>query len=170
MNDETVTKLLQTLEQIRGCADRSRQQPLWREAFNLLKKLPVDQNRAANIVAGRNVTALATLVAELRAAMQEADAAAEPGAVPDSVHIASARDVTDEETLKAAMKLFRRRFKFAKLDEESKLGRSPIGGGHRLQGFAIEAPGDYPRIVWDELVRRGQLRYTGEGFYQLAED
>lgn len=170
MSQDAVMKLFETLELIRACADRSKQQPLWREAFNLLKKLPVDQNRAANAVAGRNVTALATLVAELREAQQKAEEAATPGAVPDAVHIASARDVTDEETLKAALKLFRRRFKFARLDEESKLGRSPIGGGHRLQAFAIEAPGDYPRVVWDELARRGELRYAGEGFYQLTEE
>ena len=36
MSDEMVKKLVQTLEQIRTCADRSKQQPLWREAFNLL--------------------------------------------------------------------------------------------------------------------------------------
>jgi hypothetical protein len=165
MTDDALVRLIDTLQQIRDTTDRSKQQPLWRDAFNLLKKLPVDANRGANAVAGRNVTALAQIVAELRAAAQPS----ETGAIEDSVHTAASHDVADEETLKAALKLFRRREKFARLDEESRLGRGPIGSGHRIQSFAIEAPPDYPRAVWDALARRGQLRSVGKGFYELTD-
>ena len=72
------------------------------------------------------------------------------------------------EQLKAAFKAFKRRIKLMQLDEESRIGGSPLSGGKRAQILAIEPPNDFPQAVWDELVRQGKLRKAGHGLYELA--
>lgn len=72
------------------------------------------------------------------------------------------------ETLKAALKAFRKRLKLTRLDEESKLGRSPLSAGSKSSVIAIVPPNQFPREVWEELVRQGQLRKSGTGFYELV--
>lgn len=72
--------------------------------------------------------------------------------------------ISDEE-LKKAMKAFRKRLKLTRLDDESRLGRSPLTGG----GTGIESiipPREFPREVWDELVKRGRLSKDSDGFYR----
>lgn len=80
----------------------------------------------------------------------------------------SSSDVSPE-TLKAAMKAFRKRLKLTHLNEESKLGRSPMTSGRQSQVMAIMPPHQYDKAVWDELVRQGKLKDAGRGFYQLVE-
>jgi len=80
-----------------------------------------------------------------------------------------ASDSPSPETLKAAMKAFRKRLKLTKLNEESKLGRSPMTSGKQSQVAAIMPPHQYTKDVWDELVRQGKLKDAGRGFYRLAE-
>ena len=73
------------------------------------------------------------------------------------------------ELVKKAMRAFRKRLKLTKLNEESKLGRSPLTGGKKSTVVAIMAPYGYPKEVWDELVRQGKLKDVGRGFYELVE-
>lgn len=74
---------------------------------------------------------------------------------------------TDEE-LKHAMKVFKKRLKLTKLDDESRLGRSPLttGGNSGIQ--SIIPPRDIPQEIWDELVARGQLTREHDGFYRIG--
>ena len=72
------------------------------------------------------------------------------------------------ETLKSALKAFRKRMKLTKLDDESKLGRSPFSSGSSEQIIAIVPPNQFPREVWEELVKQGQLKKSGSSFYQLV--
>jgi hypothetical protein len=78
-------------------------------------------------------------------------------------------DAVDPATLKRAMKAFRKRLKLTRLNEESKLGRSPLTGGKHSDVVAIMPPHQYPPEVWQELVRQGRLKDTGGGFYELVE-
>jgi hypothetical protein len=74
--------------------------------------------------------------------------------------------IPDEE-LKKAMKIFKKRLKLTRLDDESRLGRSPLTGG----GTGIESiipPGQVKQEVWDELVKRGQLSKDFDGFYRIG--
>jgi len=74
--------------------------------------------------------------------------------------------VTDEE-VKMAYKAFKKRLKLTRLDDESRLGRSPLTGG----GTGIESivpPREYRQEIWDELVKRGQLTPDGDGFYRIG--
>lgn len=73
-----------------------------------------------------------------------------------------------EDVLKMALKAFRKRLKLTRLDEDSKLGRSPLTGGkHAI--VAIQPPNQFPPRVWQELVRQGKLKPAGSGMYQLVE-
>jgi hypothetical protein len=71
------------------------------------------------------------------------------------------------ETLKGAMKAFKKRLKLTALDEDSRLGRGPFSGG-RTGVFAIRPPDKYPQEVWDELCRQGKLRCS-HGLYELPQ-
>ena len=75
----------------------------------------------------------------------------------------------DPADLKRAMKAFRKRLKLTKLNEESKLGRSPLTSGKKSTVVAIMPPHQYPDPVWKELVVRGRLKDAGNGFYELVE-
>jgi hypothetical protein len=76
----------------------------------------------------------------------------------------------DPEVMKAAMKAFRKRLKFARLDAESRLGVRPTTTGRKAEIDAIIAPSDYPRSVWEALVAAGRLRSEGGGFYALVDE
>ena len=92
-------------------------------------------------------------------------AADEPADHPE----AQPPDGPDPATLKRAMKAFRKRLKLTHLNEESKLGRSPLTGGKHSDVVAIMPPHQYPPEVWQELVKRGRLKNAGTGFYELVE-
>lgn len=74
-----------------------------------------------------------------------------------------------EEELKKAYKAFKKRLKLTQLDDESRLGRSPLtqGGDSGIQ--SIIPPREYPQAVWDELVKQGKLTAEGDGFYRLGK-
>lgn len=73
---------------------------------------------------------------------------------------------TDEE-LRKAIKAFRKRMKMNQLEEDSKLGHSPLTGA-RNKIVAIRPPTGFGAEVWQELVTRGLLKPDGGGFYQLT--
>lgn len=73
------------------------------------------------------------------------------------------------ETLKAALKAFKRRLKLTQLDDTSRVGRSPMSSGQSSSIAGITAPDQYPRAVWDELVKRGRLKNAGHGTYSLVQ-
>lgn len=74
------------------------------------------------------------------------------------------------QELKSALKVFRKRLKFMRLDDESKLGgHGAMTGGKRSGVVGITPPGEFPKAVWDELVKQGQLKSVGRGLYQLRQ-
>ena len=73
---------------------------------------------------------------------------------------------TDEE-LKKALKAFKKRMKLTQLEEDSRLGHSPLTGS-RSMITAIEPPRGFGREIWQELVEKGFLKDDGRGFYQLV--
>lgn len=72
------------------------------------------------------------------------------------------------DDLKKAYQAFKKRLKLARLDDESRLGRRAMTGGESSSIRAIQPPNQYPKAVWEELVRQGKLRYAGAGLYELA--
>lgn len=73
------------------------------------------------------------------------------------------------DELRRALKAFKKRLKMAQLDDESRLGRGAMSSGARSQIVSIMPPSQYPKAVWDELVRQGRLRYVGNGLYEPVE-
>jgi hypothetical protein len=73
------------------------------------------------------------------------------------------------EELKQAYKAFKKRLKLTRLDAESKVGHGPMSAGKTWGIDAITPPNQYPRAVWDELVRHGKLKYAGDGLFSLIE-
>jgi len=73
----------------------------------------------------------------------------------------------DNEELKRAMKAFKKRLKLTRLDDESRLGRSPLtSGGSGI--VSIIPPREFPQAVWDQLVAQGQLSKDRDGFYRIG--
>ena len=72
------------------------------------------------------------------------------------------------ETLKSALKAFKKRLKLTALDDDSSLGRGPFSSGAKGI-YAIQPPNQFPREVWEELCRQGKLRNTGQGLYELVK-
>jgi hypothetical protein len=73
------------------------------------------------------------------------------------------------EELKKALKAFKKRLKLTRLDHESRLGYGPMSSGSSSALVAIPPPNQYPKTVWDELVRQGKLKYLGQGLYELGD-
>lgn len=165
-------------------------QKLWKNAAASLEKLvDKDDPRAKKIIASRDLSALARLVGELSAGARAtgkdkpADggpiigetpanplaAPAAPSAQPAPATAPVEAAAPTHEQLKSALKMFRKRVKLKRLDDESKLGRSPLSSGKKAGSFAIMAPREYPPAVWEELARQGKLKSAGGSFYELVE-
>lgn len=67
-----------------------------------------------------------------------------------------------------AMKAYRKSLKVTRLVDESRIGGGPMSSGTASGIVAITPPPQYPREVWSELVRLGQLVYAGQGMYGLG--
>ena len=71
--------------------------------------------------------------------------------------------------LKAAMKAFKKRLKLTCLDDQSRIGVGPMSSGRQSGIVGITPPDQFPQAVWDELVRKGRLKRTGNGLYELPQ-
>ena len=72
------------------------------------------------------------------------------------------------QELKAALKAFKKRLKLTQLDDQSRIGRGPMSGGHASGIMAITPPDQFPSAVWEELARQGKLKSAGSGMYELV--
>lgn len=170
----TLQKLSEAVSDLYLAESPAKTQRLWETVRRLLARA-TDDPRVANILGKRDVGQLAQLVNDINAGKTAPEAppevapevAPQPPQPQESPATPAEGDIAPE-TLKAALKAFKKRLKLSRLDEESQLGRSPMTGGSRSAIVAIQPPNQYPRAVWDELVRQGRLRESGRGFYQLV--
>lgn len=88
-----------------------------------------------------------------------------PPLAPDS----PAPAAPDATVVKGAMKAFRKKLKSMRLDKESRMG-GPLSSGKASGITAITPPSQFPREVWEELVKQGQLVYEGDGVYRLKHE
>jgi hypothetical protein len=73
---------------------------------------------------------------------------------------------TDSE-LRTALKAFRKRLKMMQLEDDSKLGHSPLTG-QKSTVTAIRPPSGFGKEIWEELATKGVLKYDGGGLYMLT--
>jgi hypothetical protein len=89
---------------------------------------------------------------------------------PSGSHDESASEAEQSisrDVLKAAYAAFKKRWKLTRLDYESRIGRGPLSAGSKSAIVGIEGPREYPRAVWDELVKQGRLKHAGSGLYAM---
>ncbi len=146
-----------SLVQSAGAAEAG---PRWGAMHKVLLKAKVQPAVIMRLVANRDVAGLADLVRWLSGEVIE-EVVAAPVPVVAAI---------DPEILRAAMKTFRKRLRYARLDAESRLGVGPMTSGKKSDIDALEAPRDYPTSVWHALVAAGRLKNTGGGFYALVDD
>jgi hypothetical protein len=75
--------------------------------------------------------------------------------------------VPSREVLKSAYNAFKKRWKLTRLDYESRIGRGPLSAGSKSAIVGIAAPKEFPRAVWEELVKQGRLKHAGSGLYAM---
>lgn len=97
------------------------------------------------------------------------DLSSDPGPSGPSASDSTPGGLNAEE-LRNALKAFKKRLKLTRLDDESRLGHGAMTKGGRSGVQAIQPPLQYPKAVWDELVRQGRLKYTGHGLYTLGNE
>jgi hypothetical protein len=71
------------------------------------------------------------------------------------------------EVLKSAYNAFKKRWKLTRLDYESRIGRGPLSAGQKSAIVGIAAPKEFPRAVWEELVKQGRIKRAGSGLYAM---
>ncbi len=71
--------------------------------------------------------------------------------------------------LKGALKAFKKRLKAMKLDSESGKITGPLSSGRSSAIQAITPPSQFPKEIWEELVKMGKLKYEGYGTYELLD-
>ena len=150
-----VDELAQIASEIAQAADVG---PLWGKLHKVLLKSTVDAAIAGKIIMHRDEAELAKAIAQL----QSGDAVT----LDSEVEEVEASDIPFE-IRKKAMRVFRNRVKYIKLDRESKLGVGPLSGGKEAKFDSVAAPHDFPNEVWQALAEEGQLIDDGGGFYRL---
>ena len=117
------------------------------------------------VIIGRDLAAFDQLVAGLKGEDTPATEEAADASAPEAD--SGPAEAIPTETLRKAMKAFRRRVKLTKLDQESKLGVGPMSSGRTAEFESIIPPHEFPAAVWKALAADGRLEDTGRGFYKL---
>jgi hypothetical protein len=73
-----------------------------------------------------------------------------------------------EEDMKKALKAFRKRLKMTQLEEDSRLGHSPLTGA-KNKIVSMRPPAGFGKDVWEDLANLGFLKRDGGGFYEIVE-
>lgn len=71
------------------------------------------------------------------------------------------------EELRKAYRAFKKKLKTQQLEDDSRLGRSPLTGA-RSSVIAIQPPSGFGREIWTELVEQGYLKNEGGGMFGLT--
>jgi hypothetical protein len=72
----------------------------------------------------------------------------------------------DPAILKSAYNAFKKRWKLTRLDYESRIGKSPLSGS-KSAIVGITAPKEFPKAVWEELIKQNRLKRAGSGLYSM---
>ena len=132
--------------------------PLWGELHKAFLKSTVEPSVAAKIIMHKDVEELNKVVTQLQCG-SNVTIEEEVVSLPELEH----------ETIIEALRVFRKRIKFMKLDHESKLGVGPLTGGKELKFDSVMAPHDYPMEVWQSLAASGHLIDDGGGFFRIPD-
>ena len=134
--------------------------PLWGELHKAFLKSDVDSAVAAQIIMHKDIDELKKVVLQLQTGSEVALDEKKSVVLPS----------LDHETQIEALRCFRKRVKFMKLDRESKLGVGPLTSGKDASVDSMMAPHDFPMEVWLALAADGQLVDDGGGFFHIPNN
>jgi len=153
-----IEKIRDTETQLRSATDPVRQMEHWALLERLLSRMPVDQSELKRICNDRDAVGLDALISRLE--NPEAFKKEEP--LPDFT----------QTELNDALRAFRHRIKYMKLDQESQISQREVTSGKRADIGAIQPPGpsEFNPKIWKVLVKKGMLVDEGKGFYREPYD
>ena len=157
-------EVIESLRSLREVLEGPDAGPNWGAAHKMLVKAGVPVADITPVIIGRDLEAFDRLIADLAGESTETgEPSTEETVGTDDAPVES----IPAETLKKAMKAFRRRVKLTRLDQESKLGVGPMSSGRTSEFDSIIPPHEFPAEVWRALAAEGRLEDTGRGFYKL---
>ncbi len=148
-------KIRQLTDQIRTSTNGLEVVDAWALAERLLGRMPVDAGEAQRVFKEKDAPGLEALVAKLEN--------------PETTPEAPAVEVSERE-MNDALRMFRKRIKLARLNDESRLGGRGMTAGKKSDIASIEGPKEFPRRVWKALAKAGKLSDEGHGFYTLPPE
>lgn len=150
-----IEKIRDTETKLRSQSDPVKQLELWTMLQRLLGRMPVDQSLLKQIVKDRDAIGLDMMIAKLEDPM-----AFKPKEEP-------LPEYTQAE-LNDALRAFRHRLKYKKLDEESQISQRELTTGKHAKIDSMQPPGpsEYDPRIWKVLVKNGMLVEEGRGFYR----
>jgi len=149
-----IEKIRDTETKLRAIADPMKQLDSWNLLERLLGRMPVDQPELARIIKDRDAIGLDVMIKKLE----------DPDAFKTKEE--PLPDFTQAE-MNEALRVFRHRIKFKKLDDESRISQRNLTGGKKAQIDSMQPPGasEFDPLIWKVMVKKGLLAYDGQGFY-----
>jgi hypothetical protein len=149
-----IEKIRDTETKLRGATDPVRQMEHWALLERLLGRMPVDQGELKRIVKERDMPALDAMIQHL----ENPEAFKKEETLPEY----------SQTELNEALRAFRHRLKYMKLDQESQISQRDLTSGKKADIGSIQPPGpsEFDPRVWKVLVKKGMLVDEGHGFYR----
>ncbi len=150
-----IEKIRDTETTLQSQTDPVRQLESWTMLERLLGRMPVDKAELARIVKDRDAIGLDVMISKLE----------DPGAFKPREEPLPEYTQTQ---LNEALRAFRHRLKYLRLDMESKLSQREVTTGKPADIGAIAPPGpsEFDPRIWKALVAKGMLAEEGRGFYR----
>lgn len=149
-----IEKIRDIEQKLRAQTDPVAQLESWTLISRLLGRMPVDQGELARISKDRDSVGLDVMISKLE----------NPDAFKTKEEPLPEYSQTE---LNEALRAFRHRLKFKKLDDESKISQRDVTTGKKANIDSIQPPGpsEFDPRIWKALVKAGKLVEEGRGFY-----
>lgn len=149
-----IEKIRDTETTLRSQTDPVKVLESWTMLGRLLGRMPVDQAALKRITEERDSVGLDMMIKKL----EDPDAfKTKQDPLPEY----------SQSELNEALRVFRHRLKFKKLDDESKISQRDVTTGKSANIDSIQPPGpsEFDPRIWKVLVKEGKLVEEGRGFY-----
>ena len=149
-----VEKIRDTEKKLRSSTDPVRQLEHRTRLERLLGRMPVDQGELKRICEQRDSVGLDDMITRL----ENPEALKKEEPLPEFT----------QTELNDALRAFRHRLKYMRLDQESQISQREVTSGKRADIGAIQPPGpsEFNPKIWKVLVKKGMLVDEGKGFYR----
>ena len=149
-----IEKIRDTETKLRSETNPVRQMESWAMLERLLGRMPVDQSELARVIKERDAIGLDDMIRRLEDP-EAFKAKEEP--LPEFT----------QTQMNDALRAFRHRIKYKKLDDESRISQRNLTAGKSAQIDSMQPPGasEFDPLIWKVMVKEGMLVYDGQGFY-----